>query len=119
MNLSNDSKRWTAVCQSAEIDAQKLRGCVVEGRQLVVWRDGENGAHVWNDFCPHRGAELSHGSVSGGLITCPAHGWRFDINGQMVRPLTSSTLNREAVHACVYAVKEADGMIWASFDQTD
>jgi phenylpropionate dioxygenase-like ring-hydroxylating dioxygenase large terminal subunit len=110
MKLSNDSKSWTLVCPSENIGTEAARGCVVEGRQLVVWRDGESDAHVW---------ELSQGSVSGGLIMCPAHGWRFDTNGQMVRPLTSSTLNRDAVHACAYTVKEADGLIWACFDQTD
>jgi len=31
------------------------------------------------DFCPHRGESLGSGSLKGFVITCPKHGWKFDI----------------------------------------
>jgi phenylpropionate dioxygenase-like ring-hydroxylating dioxygenase large terminal subunit len=34
---------------------------------------------------PHREDPLSSVEVSGCLITCLSHGWRFDVNGQKVR----------------------------------
>ncbi len=35
--------------------------------------------------CPHRGGSLEHGSLDGLVVTCPLHGWRFDVtNGQCV-----------------------------------
>lgn len=83
----------------------------------MVWRDGEGGVHVWDDYCPHRGAELSTGLVSGGLLMCQSHGWRFDVNGQVVRPLTSSTFCREASYASVYDAMETEGVVWACFDK--
>jgi phenylpropionate dioxygenase-like ring-hydroxylating dioxygenase large terminal subunit len=116
--MSNDPKRWIVVCQSTEIGMEAARGCVVEGRQLVVWRDVEAEVHVWDDYCPHRGAQLSRGLVSGGLISCPEHGWRFDTNGQMVRLLASATPGRVAIHACVYAAREAEGLVWVCFSRS-
>ena len=83
----------------------------------MVWRDSEGEVHVWDDYCPHRGAELSTGLVSGGLLTCQSHGWRFDVNGQVVRLLTSSTFCREASYASVYDAVETEGVVWACFDK--
>ena len=117
MSLPDVSNEWVVICRSDEIGVEAARACVVEDKQLVVWRDGESGVHVWDDRCPHRGLALSEGSVSGGLLTCPAHGWRFDTNGQWVRPLTSSTPTRQAVCTTVYAAREQDGVISAYLAQ--
>lgn len=114
---SKQSNAWKRVCQSTEVGLEVARGYIVEGRRLVVWRDAEDGVHVWDDSCPHRGSALSPGRVTGGLLTCPDHGWRFDTNGQLVRPLTSSKACVRAVHTRVYPVEEADGVVWVCLDQ--
>lgn len=104
---------WLRVCASSEIEIGEVRGFVVGGACLAVWRDGEGGAHVWDDRCPHRGLPLSEGFVTGGLLTCPAHGWRFDINGQQIRLITSNTpASRDAVCATIHEAEERDGDVW-------
>ncbi len=30
-------------------------------------------------FCPHEGGPLAEGEVEGTVVTCPWHGWRFDV----------------------------------------
>ena len=61
---------WLPVCNSADVPAGELRGFVVAGERLVVWRaasvsddpaaqpDISTDIHVWRDRCPHRGAQL-------------------------------------------------------------
>ena len=45
----------------------------IDGRALVVWRDGDT-PMVAPDACPHMGASLSGGVVRDGKIVCPWHG---------------------------------------------
>ena len=30
-------------------------------------------------ICPHQGGPLADGAVSGGVVTCPWHGWQFEL----------------------------------------
>jgi nitrite reductase/ring-hydroxylating ferredoxin subunit len=48
------------------------------GRSIVLVR--WNGAvAAIDDECPHRSGPLSLGEVGQGTITCPLHGWMFDV----------------------------------------
>jgi nitrite reductase/ring-hydroxylating ferredoxin subunit len=48
------------------------------GRSVVLVR--WNGAlAAIDDECPHRSGPLSLGEVGDGTITCPLHGWMFDV----------------------------------------
>ncbi|MCE9594507.1 MAG: Rieske (2Fe-2S) protein [Planctomycetes bacterium] len=35
--------------------------------------------HCVQAFCPHLEGPLFEGSLASGVITCPWHGWRFDV----------------------------------------
>ena len=64
-----------------------MRVCVPYGRGLCVEIDGiDVGLFRVNDEvlamenqCPHAGDPLSEGTVDGPIVTCAAHGWKFDI----------------------------------------
>lgn len=51
---------------------------IIAGRAIAV-------ANVGGDFracvnsCPHADGPLGEGSLEGGLLTCPYHGWQFDL----------------------------------------
>lgn len=83
----------------------------------VVFRDGEGKPAVLKDKCPHRGAQLSLGSVVNGEIRCPYHGWAFDRSGQ-VREIPSEGENSRTYAAgkkwCAGQVPVAviDGCVW-------
>ncbi|MBV8513708.1 MAG: Rieske (2Fe-2S) protein [Acidobacteria bacterium] len=41
--------------------------------------------HAINNTCLHRGGPLGEGTLEGKIVTCPWHGWQFDLtNGKSV-----------------------------------
>lgn len=49
-----------------------------DGMQIAVFNvDGDYCAI--NNICPHRGGPLGEGDVEGTLVSCPWHGWQFDV----------------------------------------
>jgi len=60
------------------------------GRRVAVFRV-EGRLHALDGTCPHRGGPLGEGTLSGSVVACPWHGWRFDVRtGQcLVAPGTT------------------------------
>ena len=48
------------------------------GRGLFVHRDAQ-GFNVYDSRCPHQATELQAPDLSGCTLTCPQHGWSFDL----------------------------------------
>lgn len=114
MDQQDPAAAWYPVALSADLEPGTSAGTRLQGRELVVWRDGAGAAHVWEDRCPHRGMRLSFGFVRGDRIACLYHGWQFDAGGlcrfipahpQLAVPPTI-TVER-------FASVERLGMVWA------
>jgi nitrite reductase/ring-hydroxylating ferredoxin subunit len=67
-------------CTLAELDAAGgLLPIVRDDREAVVVRAGTGEVFAVARACPHEGYPLEEGTVVGETITCPWHGWRFDL----------------------------------------
>ncbi|MCI0545662.1 MAG: Rieske 2Fe-2S domain-containing protein [Candidatus Rokubacteria bacterium] len=50
----------------------------VDGEDIAMFRRGEEVLAIGNE-CPHQGGNLCDGWVEGDIVTCPLHGWEFDL----------------------------------------
>ncbi len=50
----------------------------VEGRPLAIFAQGSE-VFVVDNVCRHVGSPLDDGFVENGCVTCPWHGWRYDL----------------------------------------
>jgi len=76
---------WFRVADSTDIEAGEVHPVHYAGRELVLFRDEDGDAHVFDAHCPHLGAHLGHGGqVVGKTLRCPFHAWRFDGEGRCV-----------------------------------
>lgn len=78
-------------------DKGKLRVVIKERPILLVLID--DNVYAINDKCPHKGAPLSPGTLTGNIIQCKEHGLKIDvISGQVVPSLKASILvpNKDA-----------------------
>jgi NAD(P)H-dependent nitrite reductase small subunit len=56
-------------------------GKVVEasGRKIALFRQGGR-FYAIDNTCAHKGGPLGEGSLEGMVVSCPWHGWKFDIS---------------------------------------
>jgi NAD(P)H-dependent nitrite reductase small subunit len=51
---------------------------MADSQEIALFRiDGTY--HAIENRCPHRGGYLSDGAIRGSQVSCPLHGWTFDI----------------------------------------
>jgi nitrite reductase/ring-hydroxylating ferredoxin subunit len=66
-----------ALTDAASVTVQPQR--VELGGQPILLVRLDDGVHALHDTCLHRAVSLAEGTVEGGLITCSAHFWSFDL----------------------------------------
>ncbi|MCE6968442.1 MULTISPECIES: nitrite reductase small subunit NirD [Rhodobacterales] len=63
-----------------DIPAQGARVVRTSEGCVAVFRTADDRVFALEDRCAHRGGPLSEGLVHGDRVTCPLHGWVFDMN---------------------------------------
>ncbi len=66
------------VCSLDELPVGKGREFVVGGRIVALFRT-EDGVYAVDGICPHAGGPLAQGMVRSHVVTCPWHGWQYDV----------------------------------------
>jgi vanillate O-demethylase monooxygenase subunit len=72
---------WYVACTPDEIEGKPL-GRTICGEKMVIYRDVDGGVVALEDFCPHRGAQLSLGFLRDGHLVCGYHGLTMGPNGK-------------------------------------
>jgi isorenieratene synthase len=88
--LGRPSGGWFVLGASREIGGGRPRAFVVDGVELVAWRDNAEILRVAPATCPHMGADLCGGRIREGRLVCPWHGLALGAEGHGAwRPLPS------------------------------
>ncbi|GMA63121.1 aromatic ring-hydroxylating dioxygenase subunit alpha [Alicyclobacillus fastidiosus] len=106
-------KAWYAVCPSSDVAAEPKK-VTVNSRDYVLYRDKTGRMATCDGFCPHRGCDLSLGSLHEGDLICPFHGWHFDATGRCthIPANKSGTRIPSAYRLNTYPVAECAGLVW-------
>jgi nitrite reductase (NADH) small subunit len=89
--------RFVKMATLTELPAGAALEVEHEGRVYALYNfDGVVSAI--DGICPHQGGPLADGQVDGTAVTCPWHGWQFDIR-------TGSTPLGPKIKQAVYEVK--------------
>jgi nitrite reductase/ring-hydroxylating ferredoxin subunit len=85
---------WHHLATVDECGSGTAREIVVAGRVIALYCiDGQY--HAMDGICPHQGGPLGKGQLDGCIVTCPWHGWQYDVtNGQHeTTPLRHTTFD--------------------------
>jgi NAD(P)H-dependent nitrite reductase small subunit len=69
---------FVKVAKKTEIPADTGKCVEVKGKEIALFRTGDKICAI-NHTCPHQGGPLAEGGLDGTTVTCPWHGWSFDV----------------------------------------
>ena len=102
---------WIRVCGREDIPHRRGWPVRLGELNIAVFDLGSRLAAVDNE-CLHVGNPIDDGFVSGGCVTCPWHGWRYDpTTGEHV-----TTLGRRP-GLRTYPVREEGGQVLVEIDE--
>jgi len=100
--------RWIRVASLDDCPPGASLECVAEER-IVALSNVDGQLYALDGICPHQGGPLGKGTLNGCIITCPWHGFQFDVrNGRNV--------SSPAIVQGRYDVKTEDGEVFVDVD---
>jgi nitrite reductase/ring-hydroxylating ferredoxin subunit len=69
---------WTRVAAAIDCPPGTTRELVV-GERIIALFNVEGTFYALDGVCPHQGGPLGKGALAGCILTCPWHGWQFDV----------------------------------------
>jgi nitrite reductase (NADH) small subunit len=69
---------WHTIAKTSELLPGSAREFIAEGRIIALFNvDGS--FYALDGLCPHQGGPLGKGHLAGCVVTCPWHGFQFDV----------------------------------------
>ena len=102
---------WSLVTSLAEIPEQGVLDLKLEGHKLLLSRQGET-VQCFHNACSHLGVPIDGGECEAGVLTCPYHGFRYELS-------TGNCLTAPAVPLRPYPVKVRNGQVFVQLDAAD
>lgn len=96
---------------AALADIKPGQGIVAEanGKTLAVF-NVDGAIHAINNTCCHRDGPLGEGELEGNIVTCPWHGWRYNVT-------TGACMNNPSAKVETYQVKVEGEDVKVLFEQ--
>ena len=69
---------FVRVAQTSDIPTGEGRQFEVGGRQLAIF-NVRGRFHAIDNVCQHQAGPLAEGELDGCIVTCPWHGWTYDV----------------------------------------
>ncbi len=95
--------RWVIVARSDEIADGDAREILIDDQILALFRSS-GVLYALDGMCAHQGGPLAEGTVQAGCVTCPWHGWQYELATGI------QTVNRQPLQK-TFPVRESGGQI--------
>ncbi len=99
---------WHRVCDLAELSPETAREFVIGPRIVAVFHS-RDGLHAIDGMCAHQGGPIAQGQLDGQCVTCPWHGWQYNITDG------KNLLTGKQMLDC-FPVEVREGSVWVNVD---
>jgi nitrite reductase (NADH) small subunit len=95
---------WLRAVKKSEIPPGSVAELQLDGKTIALANVGGN-FYAIDNTCLHRGGPLGQGALNGQLLTCPWHGWQYDVT-------TGKSAMNPAVGVTCYRVEVRGDDVW-------
>ena len=74
---------FVKVASTDEVGLGSCKTFDVSGSRIALFNVAGN-FYAMDDTCAHRGGPLGEGTLDGAIVTCPLHGWQYDVSLRQV-----------------------------------
>jgi nitrite reductase/ring-hydroxylating ferredoxin subunit len=103
-----NSDSFVAVLNEKELTESKMKLVTVEGTPVLLIRQ-QGQIFAINNRCPHMACGFFSGTLDNGVIICPCHEWRFDLETGEYEEAPGFKLTK-------YEWKVESGKIWVKIE---
>lgn len=101
---------WVRICKSAEVNERQGKRVEIDIEYDLALFRVSGTVHCVTNVCPHKRMPVIYdGVIENGLVTCPLHGWRYDVRTGM-KDVGTSRLS-------YYQTREEGGWVYVSLQQ--
>ncbi|MGH8918417.1 MAG: Rieske (2Fe-2S) protein [Acidimicrobiales bacterium] len=98
-------EQWFVACRRRDIPADRGWPVTIQGHPIAVFAVGD-ALFALDNVCMHIGSPIDDGAIADGCVTCPWHGWRYDLaTGDQLTAFGQ----KRGLHS--YPVRDVDGTI--------
>jgi phenylpropionate dioxygenase-like ring-hydroxylating dioxygenase large terminal subunit len=116
MGRMMEANYWVPAVLSSRLQADGAPVRVrLFGKNYVAWRATDGRIGFFDEGCPHRQVSLALGRNEDCSLTCIFHGWKFGVDGTVLRAPTQATGEADfckTVKLNHYRTKEGAGLVW-------
>ncbi len=94
---------FVSVCKAEELESGKGMVVDVGGTSVALFNVG-GAFHAIDNTCLHRQGPLGEGELDEAIVTCPWHGWQYDVT-------TGKNVMNEDICVARYEAKVENGQI--------
>ncbi len=112
--FSSLANAWYPVAISRQLKPGQHRAIRLFDTQWLLFRTRSGRAGVTSRYCCHLGTDLANGCVIGEDIECPAHGWRYAVDGSCTLIPRSESIP-DSARLFSLPVEERYGVVYAFY----
>ena len=98
-----DEKDWQDTLLLPNLPPGTMAEMVV-GDAIIALANVEGVVHAFDGLCSHQGGPLAKGKLEGCTLTCPWHGWQYDVT-------TGKQILSRTIRQSLYATRVKGDMI--------
>jgi len=85
---------YIKIAKVSDLDGLRYKKYQIMARNLAIFREPDGTFYAIEFSCKHQNWDLSTGKLEGDILTCPRHGWVYDVRNGDCLTHDSSRLRR-------------------------